>query len=698
MLSKEPKAKLNNSENFLNRELSWLEFNEGVLQEAKDRKHPLLERIKFLTIAYSNLDEFFMVKVASIKDQVNEGIVAMEPSGLAPKQQLRQISNRTQKMVRDIYSLYKRGIVPSLNRKQFKLYNISNLPVEYKNYLKNLFLTEICPELAPIVVNSSNPFPLIINKSLNLAVLLKDLETKKSYLFATVQLPTNMSRLIPLPSRDASKHYILLEDVVMEHIGFLFKDQIVVKVSPYRITRNADLSIQEEEEEDILIKVERSLQKRKWGAPIRIELHKEVDKRIVEKLRKALDIHPEDFYYINGPLDLSFLWNLYNLDELSCLRYKEYKPKVDNRISKYKSIWEAIKNEDLLLHHPYDSFKTVEEFIATAALDPKVLEIKQTLYRIGSNSSIVNALAKAAEAGKRVTVLVEVTARFDEENNISWAKQLEKSGCYVLYGIAGLKTHAKMALIIREEAAELKRYVHISTGNYNGSTAKQYTDIGLITSNETIGRDVADIFNMLSGDAKPPALAILSLAPFRLRKEIIALIDREAINAEMGYPARIMAKMNSLSDTEVIEALYRASRVGVKIDLIIRGICCLKPGIPNVSESITVKSILGRFLEHSRVFYFSNRGKEEVFISSADWMRRNLDRRIEVLVPIINSNIKQDMVDMLEFQQSESVKGRYLSYDGSYNKIKHRGKKEIDSQEFFMTVELASKKGEYNGG
>ena len=694
MLRKESEAKLNNSENFLNRELSWLEFNEGVLQEVKDRKHPLLERIKFLTIAYSNLDEFFMVKVASIKDQVNEGITHTDPSGLVPKQQLRQITIRTKKMVRDIYSMYKRGIVTSLNRKQVKIYNRSNLPKAYKDYLKDFFLTKIYPELTPIAVNSSRPFPLILNKGLNLAVLLEDLDLKKNYFFVTVQLPTHMERLISLPSEDDIKSYILLEDVVMEYIGFLFEDKVVVNVSPYRITRNADLSIQEEEEEDILIKVERTLLKRKWGAPIRIELHRQVDKRTVEILRKALDIHPEDFYYINGPLDLSFLWNIYNLNELSYLRYKEYKPIVDNKISKYNSIWEAITNEDILLHHPYDPFKTVEEFIATAAIDTKVKEIKQTLYRIGSNSFIVDALAKAAEKGKRVTVLVEVTARFDEENNIGWAKQLEKAGCHVLYGIAGLKTHAKMVLVMREEEDGVKRYVHISTGNYNDSTAKQYTDIGLFTSNEAIGRDVADIFRMLSGEAKPPTLAKLSLAPFTLRKEIIALIDREATNAEQGFPARIIAKMNSLSDTEVIKALYRASRAGVKIDLIIRGICCLKPGIPDVSEGITVKSILGRFLEHSRVFYFCNRDKEEVFISSADWMRRNLDRRVEILVPIISRTIKQDIIDMLEYQRSEIVKGRYLNYSGSYDKIKHRGKKEIDSQEFFVNAELASKKGE----
>lgn len=687
MENKDPKFKLNNSAYFINRELSWLEFNQQVLREAKDRQNPLLERIKFLAIAYSNLDEFFMVKVAAIKDQANEGIINPEPSGLLPKQLLKQISIRTQKMVRDIYNSLSMAVLPGLNKNGVKIYQKADLSQGQKRFLEEYFINAIYPVLTPMAVDFNRPFPLILNKSLNLAVLLKKTEDITQYVFATVQIPSVLPRLISVPSdQDEDYGFILLESVIYMHIHMLFKGREVISISPYRITRNADLSIQEEEAEDLLIKVEESLRKRKWGTPIRIEIQQKADRRIIEVLKDTLEVHPEDFYYIKGPIDLSFLWHIYNLKDLDHLKYTKFKPKVPNNVTKHTDIFSAIRETDLLVHHPYESFETVEDFIQQAVADPSVLAVKQTLYRVSGDSNIIHALAAGAEAGKQVTVLVEVTARFDEEQNIGWAKQLEQSGCHVLYGLAGLKTHAKITLVIRKEADGIKRYVHMATGNYNDITAKQYTDIGLFTCDEAIGRDVSEIFNMLSGYSEPPTLEKLSIAPFRLREEFISLIDREARNAESGYPAKIIAKMNSLADTEIIIALYRASMAGVKIQLIVRGICCLKPGVTSISENITVKSIVGRFLEHSRIFYFHNNGNKEVFLSSADWMRRNLDRRVEILVPVENPSIKERIIMMLEVEIKDNTRGRYLCDDGSYVKIRERGKKPLDAQEFFMNV------------
>lgn len=677
-----------NAEYYINRELSWLEFNERVLEEAKDRENPLLERVKFLAIVSSNLDEFFMIRVASLKDRVHANFNKPDRAGLSPKQQLKRISVRTHRMVEEQYNTWNRSLMPALRKNGLHVVYKENVTEAQKAFLEDYFTHRVYPVITPMAVDSSRPFPLILNKSLNVGVLIKAKEEGKEAIFATVQVPSVLPRMVELPAGgdDAGRSIIFLEEVMMMFMDRLFTGRKIICAHPYRITRNADLTIEEEEAEDLLVEIERSLKKRNWGMAIRLEVEERVDERLLQILKDALEIHPRDIYTISGPLDLTFLENMHSFPEYGHLRYAPYEPQTPLDLLEAENIFDAIREKDLFLHHPYESFDPVVDFVKRASEDPEVLAIKQTLYRISGNSPIVKALSKAAESGKQVMVLVEVKARFDEENNIQWAKKLEQAGCHVIYGLVGLKTHSKITLVVRKEDSGIKRYVHLSTGNYNDITAEFYTDMGLFTCNESFGSDASAFFNMLSGYSDAPEWSKLEAAPLGLRKRFLRLIENEMQNALSGKKAMIIAKMNSLVDPEIIDALYRASSAGVAIHLIIRGICCLRPGQEGISDNITVRSIVGRFLEHSRVYYFYNEGREDLFLSSADWMPRNLDRRVELLFPVEDKHIKERLIGIINMLLEDTVKARVLDREGNYGKINRRGRKRLDAQMFFCDL------------
>lgn len=696
----------NKPEYFINRELSWLEFNDRVLKEAKNTKNPLFERTKFLSIVSSNLDEFFMIRVAGLKDQVSVGFNKPDPSGLTPKEQLKNISVRTHKMVKEQYSLLRRAIFPLLKKNAIHVVDRNKLTAKQRDFLEDYFTASLYPVLTPMAVDSSRPVPLILNKSLNIGILVKRNEDKdievdkdKEFIFATVQVPSVLPRVVDLPGgstvddgdkngEQQDRYVIFLEEIIMMYLHRLFAGHKIICAYPYRITRNADLSIEEEEAEDLLLEIEKSVKMRRWGHTIRVEVQYDMDKRLINILQEALEIHDRDIYYIHGPLDLTFLMKMYAIDGYEHLRYPEYHPQTPQDLLGEQDIFEVISERDVFLHHPFESFEPIVEFIRKAAEDPQVLAIKQTLYRVSGNSPIIQALAEAAEQGKQVTVLVELKARFDEENNIQWAKRLEKAGCHVIYGLVGLKTHSKIAIVVRKEYHGIKRYVHLGTGNYNDITARFYTDMGIFTSNEYFGADASAVFNMLSGYSKLPALYKLITAPLDLRSKFLELIDNEIQKALSGRKGRIIAKMNSLVDSEIIKALYRASVAGVSIDLVVRGICCLRPGMRGISENITVRSIIGRFLEHSRVYYFYNDGRKDIFLSSADWMPRNLDRRVELLFPIEDKRIKDKIVDIFNITLDDTVKARISNQEGKYRKIDGRGKPSLHSQEYFCNLAM----------
>jgi len=685
-----PEPNYSSPEFYINRELSWLEFNNRVLEEAKSKGNPLFERFKFLAITSSNLDEFFMIRVASLKDQVNAGFNKPDYAGLSPKQQLRQISQQTHLLVKKQYSMLNKSLFPLLKESGIVFRKAEDLNALELQFIEKYFLTVAYPVLTPMAVDSSRPFPLILNKSLNVGVLLKNKDKDKKVLFATVQIPSVLPRMIELPSAsgDENKYMILLEEIVIYFINQLFTGREILCAYPYRITRNAGLSIDEEEAQDLLLEIEKSLKKRKWGMAIRLEVHYSIDLRLLKFLKDMLEIHTGDIYLIKGPLDVTFFMKMSTLKQDKNLLYKHYEPQQIEGFLEGDDFFETIRSSDVLLHHPYESFEPVMEFIKRASVDPYVLAIKQTLYRISYNSPIVDFLIQAAENGKQVMVLFEVKARFDEENNILSAKKLEKAGCHVIYGLIGLKTHSKITLVVRKEESGIKRYVHLGTGNYNDITAKIYTDMGLFTANEYIGADASALFNMLSGYSEPPRWHILEAAPLGLRNRFIDLIENERQNAQEGKKAVIIAKMNSLVDPELISRFYKASAAGVEIRLIVRGICSLKPGLAGISENIQVSSIVGRFLEHSRIYYFHNNGKNDIFLSSADLMPRNLDRRVELLFPIEYTPLKERILNILDIELNDTAKTRVLGSDGKYKKVDKRGKASLDSQEYFCKLAM----------
>lgn len=700
-MEKEKKNEFHLPEYYENRELSWLKFDARVLNEAKDKSIPLLERLKFVSITSSNLDEFFMVRVASLKDMVHADYRKRDIAGMTASEQLDRINTATRKLVESQYNTYNRSLVPLMAANGIHIIEkYEELTAEQAAYVDRYFEEDVYPVLTPMAVDASRPFPLIRNKTLNIAALLsskKDEKHKDAVEFATVQVPGVLPRLVPIPadtSEDSGevegRTFILLEQIIEKNIDKLFLNYHVLCAHPYRVMRNADLPIDEDEAADLLKEIQKQLKKRQWGEVIRLEVEASVDKKLLRFLKDELKVAEEDIFQISGPIDLTFLMKMYGLSGCDALRYEPYKPQRVPEIEPGEDIFEAIRGGDILLHHPYETFDPVVDFIRQAASDPDVLAIKQTLYRVSGNSPIIASLAQAAENGKQVSVLVELKARFDEENNIVWAKKLEQAGCHVIYGLVGLKTHSKIALVVRREEDGIRRYVHLGTGNYNDSTAKLYTDCGIFTCNEAIGEDATAVFNMLSGYSEPLSWNELVLAPIWLRTRFMRLIARETKHAREGKPAKIVAKMNSLCDEGIIAALYEASAAGVKIELIVRGICCLKVGIPGISENIHVRSIVGNFLEHSRIFFFLNDGEEELYMGSADWMPRNLDRRVEILFPVLDDTLKEKVKHILDVELADNTKAHVLKPDGEYEKIDRRGKVLVNSQKQFCEEAVAA--------
>ncbi len=685
-------------EYYINRECSWLGFNSRVLSEARDKNLPMLERLKFLSITSSNLDEFFMIRVASLKDMVHAKYTKKDIAGMTPQEQLAAIGKQAHELVAQQYSTYNRSLLPLMKQCGLELVTEhEKLSKQQKAYVDRYFEENVYPVLTPMAMDSARPFPLIRNKTLNIGALISKKGEKGKTEFATVQVPSVLPRIVRLPdSSEGAVRVILLEEIIERNIDKLFLNYDVVCAHPYRIMRNADLAYDEEEAEDLLREIEKKLKKRQWGEVIRLEIEEKMEPKLLKILKSEFSVKEEDIYRINGPLDLTFLMKLYGTEGMDKYRYKPYTPQRVPGMNDEEDIFTQIRRGDILLHHPYMTFEPVVRFVQQAAKDPDVLAIKQTLYRVSGHSPIVAALAQAAENGKQVTVLVELKARFDEENNIIWARMLEQAGCHVIYGLLGLKTHSKIALVVRREEDGIRRYVHLGTGNYNDSTAKLYTDCGILTCSEPIGEDATAVFNMLSGYSEPKHWNRLALAPLWMRGAFMRLIQRETRHAKAGEQARIVAKMNSLCDRETIAALYEASAAGVQIDLIVRGICCLRAGVPKISENIRVRSIVGNFLEHARIFYFRNGGDEEFYMASADWMPRNLDKRVEILFPVESPDIREQVRHILQIQLEDNVKAHIMQPDGTYEKIDKRGRALLCAHDYFCeeAVRMAQEKPE----
>ncbi len=692
--------------NYINRELSWLEFNDRVLEEARDKNNPLLERLKFLAITASNLDEFFMIRVASLKDLVNAQFSKPDSTGMTPVEQLKAVAERTQQMVSKQYASFSRSLLPALAKQQINFRKPADLTESQVTFLDNYFRSTLFPILTPMAVDASRPFPLLANKTINLIVPVKKvkLEEAEDALitgteviaehhtdFALIQVPTVVSRVIELPCLTGID-LILLEDVIRMHLNQLFSGITHGQAYCFRIMRNADFDLEEDDAADLLKEIEKQLKMRQWGQVIRLEAEHDIDPQLLKILKHSFSIHSDDTFLINGPLDLTVLFKLMKLPLASDSRFPIFEPQVHPDLTD-KDLFASIRQQDVLLHHPYESFSPVIDFIRQAAEDPDVLAIKQTLYRVSGQSPIIRHLATAAEKGKQVLVLVELKARFDEENNIQWAKKLEQAGCHVIYGLVGLKTHSKITLVVRRDEDRIRRYVHLGTGNYNDITAGIYTDLGLLTCNEGVGADASEFFNMLSGYSAPLTWHKLIMAPFWMRQGFVNRIERERRHAQIGKKARIIAKINSLVDPELISLLYKASQAGVQIDLIVRGICCLRPGVAGLSENITVRSLVGRFLEHSRIFYFYNDGEEDIYLASADWMPRNLDRRVELMFPIEDRVVWDKVYQILETQLNDTERAWLLDSSGQYTRVDRRGKMHLDSQQHFCEQAISAAQG-----
>lgn len=663
-------ALLDDPMHYNNRELSWLSFNERVLEEATDLSNPLLERFRFLAIFSSNLDEFFMVRVAGLKDQVRAGFNRKDnKSGLTPKQQLAHIAKNNHKIVSRQYELFQTLQQP-LIQEDIHILTINELTEEEVQQLAVYFEESIFPVLTPMAIDAYRPFPMLLNKSINIAVVLRDLKHETAQdKTAIVQMPALLDRFIRIGD---THRYVLLENVICHFIEAFFKGYQVQSKTIFRITRNADLTIHEEGSRDLLKEIEKELKKRRWGAAVRLEVQgHNYDNRVIKFLLHVLEIHKNDLYITDGPLDLTFLFHFYKKlsHEKENLVYQTLIPQPAQDIPNQLSVFEAAKQKDLFLHHPYESFEPVIDLVTEAAHDPNVLAIKQTLYRVSGDSPIIKGLKEAAENGKQVTVLVELKARFDEEKNVQWAKELEKAGCHVIYGMNALKTHSKITLVVRQKEGRVERFVHLGTGNYNDQTAAFYTDMSLITSKRKFGIDATNFFNYLSGYTEKPEFHHLSMAPYSIREDFIRYISQEIDFHSRFGNGKIIAKMNSLTDKPLIKKMYEASQAGVQIDLIVRGICCLKPGIKGVSDNIRVRSIVGRFLEHSRVYYFHHNGDDRIFLSSADMMTRNMIKRVELLFPIHEKSIKERIKEILAISLQDNLKSREQLADGSYQRV-----------------------------
>ncbi|MDI3535964.1 MAG: polyphosphate kinase [Eubacteriaceae bacterium] len=672
----------------INREVSWLDFNYRVLEEAYDKCNLVMDRLKFLAITASNLDEFFMVRVAGIMDQINVGYEKRSADGLTPKEQLEILTSLTHEFMSRQYTCLSKSIIPELNQNGIYFKNFQDLDDAEKSFVKHYFEQECYPVLTPQAIDNSRPFPLVKNNQVYILIMLHDKEAKnreQKEFMAILEIPKVLGRIIHLPKMDTSQeeHYIFIENLIIPFVNELFTGYEIKHASEFRITRNGDLAIDEDEAEDLLIEIEKSIQQRKWGACIKLEITRDTSKKMKKWLMKELDIKNDEVYELNGILDLTTFMKFQGRPEFSDLRESKYRPVLSAEFYGRDDIFKVIREKDRLLHHPYQSFETVIDFVRQAADDPDVLAIKQTLYRVSGDSPIIEALIRAAQNGKQVTVLVELKARFDEENNIIWAKKLEKAGCHVIYGLVGLKIHCKMILVVRKESDGIRRYVHLGTGNYNDVTAALYTDMGLLTVNEGIASDVTTLFNLLSGYSHYTLWKKIDVAPKTMREAFTKKIDREIENIKMGDKGKIIAKMNSLIDSDIISKLYEASQAGVEIILIVRGMCSLIPGIPDLSDNITVHSIVGTFLEHSRIYYFYNQGAEDYYLSSADWMERNLNRRIETLFPVEDSDLKKKLEKILDITIRDTIKTRVMLNDGHYIRVDKRGKELLSCQQYF---------------
>ncbi len=666
---------------YRNRELSWLDFNYRVLEEARDKTNPLLERLKFLGITQSNLDEFFMVRAASLLKFIQVDYKEPDASGLTPKQQMAAINKESHKMLIKQYSTLNRSLLPAVEAIGVHLHTIDDLNEEQLQFVKNYFHDELFPALTPMADDSSRPFPFIYNDSLNIAFRLSD-KDKKRTLFASLQIPDMFPRVVKLPG--GQNEFILLEDIIKQFADELFINYNIEEATIFRVIRDMDLDVAEEDTSDLLKKVQQQLELREHGHVIRLEVESTIGKKLRKRLVKALGTDEDAVYEVNGPIDLTFLSKLVKqVTGHDDLLYKPYTPYMAKELDHDHNIFDAIRAHDWLMQHPYDKFDPVIEFIRQASADDEVLAIKMTLYRVSGDSPIIKYLGQAAKNGKQVTVLVEVKARFDEENNVHWARELEKMGCHVIYGLVGLKTHSKLALVVRRESGGIRRYMHLGTGNYNDVTARLYTDLGEFTANSEIGMDVSNIFNMLSGYSRPPYFHQLHISPKGIRTFITDKLAQASELAKQGKPVSVRMKMNSLSDQDMIANIYKASHAGVKVDIIIRGICCLKTGIPGISDNVTVHSIVGRFLEHSRIYMFNFDGDISVYLSSADLMTRNLNRRVEQLFPVLQKDLFDRVIRIYDTMWNDNVKTRVLQRDGTYSRIDRRGQEPLNCQEYF---------------
>jgi len=662
---------------YINRELSLLEFNRRVLEQSKDAATPLLERLRFLCISNSNLDEFFEIRVARLKEEVASGSVQAGPDNMSPPEMLKRITEVAHRLVEEQYRVLNELMIPELERERIRFVRRTEWSTEQEAWVRHYFEHELLPVLSPLGLDPSHPFPRILNKSLNFIVSLKGRDAfGRRGGVAVVQAPRALPRLIQLPREVASgpHDFVFLTSIIHTHVNDLFPGMEVTGCYQFRVTRNSELFVDEEEVDDLLRAVEGELVSRRYGDTVRLEIADNCPPEMTAYLMSRFELGQDDLYLVNGPVNLNRMQAIHELVDRPDLKYPAFLPGLPPKLVHSKSLFDAIRNGDILLHHPFESFAPVVDFVRQAAADPHVLAIKQTLYRAGSNSAIVDALVEAARAGKEVTVVIELRARFDEEANINLASLLQEAGAHVVYGVVGYKTHAKMILVVRRENGHLRHYVHLGTGNYHDRTARLYTDFGLLTCDESIGEDVHKVFLELTSLGRASRLKKLLQSPFSLHPELLARIEREVAHARAGRPARIIAKLNALVEREIIQALYSASQAGVQIDLIVRGICCLRPGVPGVSDNIRVRSIIGRFLEHTRVYWFRNDGREEVWLASADWMERNFFRRVEVAFPIEDKGLRERVIqEALEFHLADNSQAWALDGDGTYARLKPAG-------------------------
>ena len=662
----DPTADLRKPEYYINRELSWLDFNHRVLEEAQDERNPLLERVKFIAIVANNLDEFFEVRIAGLMQLHESGARSNRPDQLSPDEMLRRCAEKAHQLVQDQDECWNQDLLPALAAEGIHIWESNKLTGEHRKFIKQYWEEELEPILTPIVVDPAHPFPRVLNKALCIGALLK---SKGQTMLGVVTVPRVLPRILRLPDRGGQIHFVTLAGIMDALLSELFRGYRLLASGPFRVTRNGDLYVNEEEADNLLEEIAEQLKNRRKGDAVRLEISNKASDRLVTLLQRQFELHDDLVYRVDGPVNFNRFMALYKEVPRPDLKDESFTPVKRSPSETPESFFKTIRKQDILLHHPYDSFSTVTDFIRMAAIDPKVLAIKQTIYRTGDDSQVAQALIDAAERGKEVTVMVELKARFDEEANIEWAKRLEESGVHVIYGVMGMKTHCKLSMLVRRDEDHLRRYAHLGTGNYNQTTAGLYTDLGLITARPDITVEVAEVFNLLTAQHRKTSFQKLLVAPEGLMKGMLHRIDREIEHARKGEPAAIIAKMNGLMDPRIIRGLYQASQAGVQIDLIVRGICCLRAGLPGISENIRVYSIIGRFLEHSRVFYFANGGDEEIWLGSADWMNRNLRNRVEVVFPIEDEDLKKRVYrELLEFALMDRVKSRMMQSDGTYSR------------------------------